>query len=144
MTKIQSRNIRNKFKSTYDLSEKFNRNYSEIIRLGSDTHLDIISENTKQLNLLVSALAVLNDLIEKNFPQSIEEAELIKFNLHSLHSSLSLLIDNLQKNTLNQKSYKSSIDLLIDEDNQIIEYINDINEYVLSEDNSLTYLLKEL
>ncbi len=140
MTKVQSRNIRNKFKSTYDLSEKFNRNYS----LGSDTHLDIISENTKQLSFLISSLTVLNDLIEENFPKTIEEAELIKFNLHSLHSSLSLLIDNLQKDDLFQKSYKNSIDLLIDEDNQILEYIKDINEYVLSEDNSLKDLLNSL
>lgn len=141
---IRTKNIRNKFKSTYNLSEKFNRTYSEIIRLGSDAHLDIISENTKQINLLISSLAVLNDLIEENFPKTIEEAELIKFNLHSLHSSLSLLIDNLQKDNLFQKSYKNSIDLLIEEDNQIIEYINDINEYVLSEDNSLEDLLNSL
>ena len=120
--------------------KKFNRNYS----LGSDTHLDIISENTKQLSFLISSLTVLNDLIEENFPKTIEEAELIKFNLHSLHSSLSLLIDNLQKDDLFQKSYKNSIDLLIDEDNQILEYINDINEYVLSEDNSLKDLLNSL
>lgn len=141
---VKTGNIKNKFKSTYDLSEKFNRNYSEIIRLGSDAHLDIISENTKQLNLLVSALATLNDLVEENFPQTIEEAELIKFNLHSLHSSLSLMIENLQKNVLNFKSYKNTIDLLIDEDSQIVEYINDINDYVLSKDNSLTDLLNEL
>lgn len=141
---IKTRNIRNKFKSTYDLSEKFNRSYSEIIRLGSDAHLDIISENTKQLNYLVSALSVLNDLIEENFPQNIEDAELIKFHLHSLHSSLSLMIENLQKNALHFNSYKNIIDLLIDEDSQIIEYINDINDYVLSKDDSLTNLLNEL
>ncbi len=140
MTKLQSRNIRNKFKSTYDLSEKFNRNYS----LGSDTHLDIISENTKQLSVLISSLVVLNDLIEENFPNTIEEAELIKFNLHSLHSSLSLLIDNLQKDSLYQKSYANAIELLTDEDAQIVEYIYDINEYVLNQDSSLTDLLNAL
>ena len=94
--------------------------------------------------MLISSLAVLNNLIEENSPKAIEETELIKFNLYSLHSSLSLLIDNLQKDNLFQKSYKNNIDLLIEENNQIIEYINDINEYVLSEDNSLEDLLNSL
>lgn len=144
MTKVQSKNIRNKFKSAYDLTEKFNRNFDENIRLGSDIHLDMVSEYSKELDLLVSGLSSLNDLIELNFPKTLEDAELIKFNLHSIHSALSLLISKLQKDDFNQKSYKNNIELLIDEDNQIVEYIYDINEYVLNEDSSLTDLLNEL
>lgn len=144
MTKVQSRNISNKFKSAYDLTEKFNRNFDEKIRLGSDAHLDIISENNKKLGVLVSDLSSLNDLIELNFPKTIEDAELIKFNLHSIHSALSLLINKLQKGDFNQKSYKNNIESLLDEDNQIIEYIYDINEYVLNKDDSLIDLLDEL
>jgi len=53
MTKVQSKNIRNKFKSAYDLTEKFNRNSDENIRLGSDAYLGIVSENTKKPDLPV-------------------------------------------------------------------------------------------
>lgn len=131
MITLDQSNLSENVKHAYNLSEKFNQDSRSKITLGSDEHLDLISKNTVVLNQLIETLTHVNDLVEKHFPTDKEKAEELKLALHSLHSSLDFYIHKIK---LSDGSYHNSISKLEAENSQIVEYINDINEFILSDD----------
>lgn len=138
ITLDSSNNLSENVKHAYDLSEKFNKVSRNKIEAGSDDHLDIISRNTYVFSQLIEVLSKVNDLVEENFPSKKEEAEEIKLALHSLHSSLDLFVSKIKGVKLSSESYCNSISKLESENSQILEYINDINDYVLSDDDLIS------
>lgn len=133
-----SKNLSENVKHAYNLSEKFNKISNSKIEIGSNDHLDLISRNTSFFSQLIEVLSKVNNLVEENFPSKKEEAEEIKMALHSLHSSLDLFVCKIKNHKLSNQSYFNSIEQLESENAQIIEYINDINDYVLSDDNMIS------
>jgi len=113
------------------LSENLSKQKSSYI-LGSDQHLDYINNKTKKLNSLIDNLRDFNDSFEDIFPNEKEDGELFINKLHLLHSGLSLAIANLSKE-LPKDSFKTCLKKLSIENNQIVEYIEDLNEFLLSE-----------
>ena len=130
-------NLKTNVRQAYNLSERFNAFSKKSIIPGSDEHLDIISKHSDVLGQLVTMLSEVNDLVEQHFPAAKEEAEELNLSLHSLHSSLDIFISKIKSNILVANSYGNSLELLESENNQILEYINDINEFVLSEENEI-------
>ena len=133
-----NRNLSDNVKHAYNLSEKFNKIYNSKTEIGSNDHLDLVSHNTAVFSQLIEILSKVNDLVEENFPSNKDEAEELKLALHSLHSSLDLFVDKIKSHTLSNESYYNSIQQLKLENSQIIEYINDINDYVLSDDDLIS------
>ena len=121
----------------YQLSEKFFQ--SNAPELGSDEHLDAINRNADFFKKLAQTLESVNNLIEEDFPKSKVDAEVIKVAMHSLHSSISIFIDKIRKSPVDAKSYIKCIDELESENMQLLEYINDINDYILSDDFDIEY-----
>ncbi|MGN5953725.1 hypothetical protein ACP6L2_03830 [Sphingobacterium lactis] len=113
------------------LSENLRKQKSSFV-LGSDQHLDYINNKTKKLNSLIDSLRDFNDSFEDIFPHEKEDGELFINKLHLLHSGLSLAIANLSKE-IPKDSFKTCLDKLNVENNQIVEYIEDLNEFILSE-----------
>jgi len=137
MSTFYSNSLSQDVRAAYQLSEKFNKEAFRI-EAGSDTHLDIITHNTAIFSQLDSVLSKLNDLIEQNFPSNKEVAEELKLILHSLHSSLSLFIDKIKNTKFAKISYQDAIDSLETENAQILEYIEDINNYILLDEELIT------
>lgn len=135
MITLDHNNLSENVKHAYNLSEKFNKESRSKITPGSDEHLDIISENTVVFNQLIGVLSLVNDLVEKNFPSDKQEAEDIKLALHSLHSSLDLFVNKIK---VSDSSYSASVMQLEAETSQIVEYINDINDFVLSDEEFIS------
>lgn len=135
MITLDHNNLSENVKHAYNLSEKFNKESRSKITPGSDEHLDIISENTVVFNQLIGVLSLVNDLVEKNFPSDKHEAEDIKLALHSLHSSLDLFVNKIK---VSDSSYSASVMQLEAETSQIVEYINDINDFVLSDEEFIS------
>ena len=135
MIKLDHNNLSENVKHAYNLSEKFNKESRSKITPGSDAHLDIISQNTGVFNQLIGILSLVNNLVEKNFPSDKQEAEEIKLALHSLHSSLDLFVNKIK---VSDSSYSESVLQLEAETSQIVEYINDINDFVLSDEELLS------
>ncbi|MNK26450.1 hypothetical protein D3C87_447870 [compost metagenome] len=119
----------------FSLSEKLKNNTKRIV-VGSDEHLDFINDRTKDLNEVIHYLAKYNDLVEKHFPGNKEEAQRIMQDLHTAHSSVTLLIRSVEK--YNRKnSFYTCIERLKEENSQLVEYIEDINNFVLNDDEDL-------
>jgi len=137
MSTFYSNSLSQDVRAAYQLSEKFNKEAFRI-EAGSDTHLDIITHNTAIFSQLGSVLSKLNDLIEQNFPSNKEVAEELKLILYSLHSSLSLFIDKIKNTKFAKISYQDAIDSLETENAQILEYIEDINNYILLDEELIT------
>lgn len=135
MITLDHNNLSENVKHAYNLSEKFNKESRSKITPGSDAHLDIISQNTGVFNQLIGILSLVNNLVEKNFPSDKQEAEEIKLALHSLHSSLDLFVNKIK---VSDSSYSESVLQLEAETSQIVEYINDINDFVLSDEELLS------
>lgn len=135
MITLDHNNLSENVKHAYNLSEKFNKESRSKITPGSDEHLDIISQNTGVFNQLIGILSLVNNLVEKNFPSDKQEAEEIKLALHSLHSSLDLFVNKLK---VSDSSYSESVLQLEAETSQIVEYINDINDFVLSDEEFIS------
>lgn len=138
MITIDQNNLSENVKHAYNLSEKFNKEARNKIVPGSDEHLDLVSQNTGFFNQLIEILSLVNNLVEKNFPSNKNEAEEIKLALHSLHSSLDLFVSKIKDTSLSKSSYHNSIEQLELENSQIVEYINDINEFVLSDEELIS------
>lgn len=146
MIKQNSKNsLKTNVRQAYNLSEKFNTFSKKSIVPGSDEHLDIISKHSDVLNQLVSVLSDVNNLIEQHFPAGTEEAEELKLSLHSLHSSLDMFINKIKNNPFTAHSFSISLELLESENKQVFEYINDINEFILSDEDKIddTFLLED-
>ena len=135
MITLDHNNLSENVKHAYNLSEKFNKESRSKITPGSDEHLDIISQNTGVFNQLIGILSLVNNLVEKNFPSDKQEAEEIKLALHSLHSSLDLFVNKIK---VSDGSYSESVLQLEAETSQIVEYINDINDFVLSDEEFIS------
>jgi hypothetical protein len=135
MITLDQNNLSENVKHAYNLSEKFNKESRSKITPGSDAHLDIISQNTGVFNQLIGILSLVNNLVEKNFPSDKQEAEEIKLALHSLHSSLDLFVNKIK---VSDSSYSESVLQLEAETLQIVEYINDINDFVLSDEELIS------
>ncbi|WP_396170729.1 hypothetical protein [Flavobacterium sp.] len=135
MITLDQNNLSENVKHAYNLSEKFNKESRSKITPGSDAHLDIISQNTGVFNQLIGILSLVNNLVEKNFPSDKQEAEEIKLALHSLHSSLDLFVNKIK---VSDSSYSESVLQLEAETSQIVEYINDINDFVLSDEELIS------
>ncbi len=135
MITLDHNNLSENVKHAYNLSEKFNKESRSKITPGSDAHLDIISQNTGVFNQLIGILSLVNNLVEKNFPSDKQEAEEIKLALHSLHSSLDLFVNKIK---VSDSSYSESVLQLEAETSQIVEYINDINDFVLSDEELIS------
>jgi len=135
MITLDHNNLSENVKHAYNLSEKFNKESRSKIIPGSDDHLDIISQNTGVFNQLIVILSLVNNLVEKNFPSDKQEAEEIKLALHSLHSSLDLFVNKIK---VSNSSYSESVLQLEAETSQIVEYINDINDFVLSDEEFIS------
>lgn len=117
------------------MSERFVVKNKEVILHGSDQHLDQISKITTYFNELIQALTDLNNLIEANFPSKEKAANDLKFGLHSLHSSLIVFLSKLKNDNIAYLSYKKCIDRLEIECQQVSEYINDLNDYIISQED---------
>lgn len=138
MIKQDSKNsLKTNVRQAYNLSEKFNTFSKSSVVAGSDEHLDIISKHSEVLTQLINMLSEVNDLIEQHFPSGAEEAEELKLSLHSLHSSLDMFIGKIKNNTVTANSFSSALELLETENNQILEYITDINEFILSDEDKI-------
>jgi hypothetical protein len=135
MITLDHNNLSENVRHAYNLSEKFNKESRSKITPGSDDHLDIISQNTGVFNQLIGILSLVNNLVEKNFPSDKQEAEEIKLALHSLHSSLDLFVTKIK---VSDTSYSESVVQLEAETSQIVEYINDINDFVLSDEEFIS------
>lgn len=135
MTTLDHNNLQENVKHAYNLSEKFNKESRNKISIGSDAHLDIISENSEIYRQLVEILSVVNNLVEENFPSNKLQAEELKLALHSLHSSLDLFVDNIK---VSDGFYNEIVFQLENETSQIVEYINDINDFVLSDEELIS------
>lgn len=132
---MHTQTLNRKIKDAYLLSESFSIKSKEVILHGSDKHLDQISETTKLFNELIDALSNLNDLIEENFPSKRDAANDLKFGLHSLHSSLLSFIKTVKNDKIANSSYNDCIARLEVECDQVVEYINDLNDYVISQED---------
>ncbi|OWP85373.1 hypothetical protein BWK59_00535 [Flavobacterium davisii] len=135
MITLDHNNLSENVKHAYNLSEKFNKESRSKITLGSDEHLDIISQNTEVFNQLIGILSLVNNLVEKNFPSDKQEAEELKLALHSLHSSLDLFVNKIK---VSDSSYSESVIQLEAETAQIVEYINDINDFILFDEEFIS------
>ena len=135
MVTVDHNNLSENVKHAYYLSEKFNKESRIKITPGSDEHLDIISQNTGVFNQLIEILSLINNLLEKNFPSDKQEADELKLALHSLHSSLDLFVNKIK---VSDNSYSESVLQLEAENSQIVEYINDINDFVLSDEELIS------
>ncbi|WP_343566334.1 hypothetical protein [Sphingobacterium sp.] len=122
-------------KFIFTLTEKLKNNRRRIV-VGSDEHLDFINDRTKDLNRVIHYLAKFNDVIEKHFPNSKEDANKMLEGLHIAHSTVTLLISAVEK--FNKKnSFYTCIERLKEENSQLVEYIEDINNFVLNDDDNL-------
>jgi hypothetical protein len=135
MITLDHNNLSENVKHAYNLSEKFNKESRSKITPGSDAHLDIISQNTGVFNQLIGIVSLVNNLVENNFPSDKQEAEEIKLALHSLHSSLDLFVTKIK---VSDTFYSESVVQLEAETSQIVEYINDINDFVLSDEEFIS------
>ncbi|QYS89715.1 hypothetical protein [Flavobacterium davisii] len=135
MITLDHNNLSENVKHAYNLSEKFNKESRSKITLGSDEHLDVISQNTEVFNQLIGILSLVNNLVEKKFPSDKQEAEELKLALHSLHSSLDLFVNKIK---VSDSSYSESVIQLEAETAQIVEYINDINDFILSDEEFIS------
>jgi hypothetical protein len=138
MLTLNHNQLNENVRHAYDLTEKFNNELKSEMKAGSDEHLDLISTNTILFKELIQQLASVNDLIEENFPSNRKAAEEIKFALHSLHSSLDLFISKFKNDTLASKAYRDCILNLETETTQVIEYIQDINDFIISDEDFLS------
>lgn len=129
---MQTQTLNRKVKDAYLLSERFSAQNRSVIMHGSDQHLDQINNTTKYFNELIHALTDLNNLIEANFPSGKKAANELKFGLHSLHSSLIVFISKLKSDKIAYASFKDCVDRLDIECQQVSEYINDLNDYVIA------------
>lgn len=129
-----------KFKSILHLSEDL-RKKNTGLKLGSDAHLDYISERTRKLEDLIVKLRDFNDDVEINFPIDKESADVIVYSWYILHSALTLAIDRLEQENYND-SFVTCLSKLKSESNQLVEYIEDLNDFILSGDG--VNLLNEL
>lgn len=117
----------------YNENERFSLEAKHhVIELGSDEHLDIISLFKPILNKSKTGLEEVNNLIEKNFPSGDKESAIeLKKVLHMLHSSLTIFIENIKDIRFGVASLEADRERIVEETNQIEEYINDINSFVL-------------
>jgi len=136
---IAQNDFKEKIFEAYDESEKlFQKAKSNTIVKGSDEHLDLISEIKPELKDIIAILGQVNDLIEVNFPSSSKpEAEDLKRSLHMLHSSVTMFFDALKSKQFYTESFPECINDLATEVSQLEEYIEDINNYVLSNDDAI-------
>lgn len=116
------------------LSENLRKEKSSFV-LGSDEHLDYINNKTKKLNTLIHNLRDFNDSFEDIFPNEKEDGEFFVNELHVLHSALSLAIANLNRE-FPKDSFKTCLQKLTVENNQIVEYIEDLNEFIFATEDS--------
>ena len=135
MNIVQTQTLNKKVKDAYLMSERFIVKNKEVILHGSDQHLDQINSTTKYFNELIQALIDLNNLIEANFPSKENAANDLKFGLHSLHTSLIVFLSKLKNDNIAYSSFKDCINRLEIECQQVNEYINDINDYILSQED---------
>lgn len=137
---IATNDFKKRIYEAYDESERLSQKAKfRIIVKGSDEHLDMISEKKPGLDNIVTVLRSVNDIIENNFPSNdITEAKEIKKLLHMLHSSVKLFSETMGNIEFYAASFPEALGQLNDEINQLEEYIQDINEYVLSEDNPIS------
>jgi len=106
--------------------------------LGSDEHLDLITFFKPILHRSKTGLIEVNNLIETNFPhRDKEHAKELKMLLHMLHSSLTIFIDQLKHINFGVASLEEDRQQIIDETHQVEEYINDINSFVLIDNDDL-------
>lgn len=131
----QNKNENIKFVSVF--SEKVRR-FAVSYKIGSDEHLDFISERTDALNKLVDVLEDINDMVEKGFPTNKDKAKSFLDQLHVAHSATVLIIDSTK--TINYKNcFKTVLKKLEAEKEQLIEYIDDINNFVLSDEQNILF-----
>ncbi|WGQ15583.1 hypothetical protein [Sphingobacterium faecium] len=130
---FQDRESGQRFKHIMILSENLRREHAKF-KPGSDEHLDYISGRTKKLEDLIQNLQDINNRFEIVFPNYKEEAEVFVKILHILHSALSLAIDKLSQENKNN-CFKTCLNKLKVENEQLVEYIEDLNEFILSDDN---------
>lgn len=135
MNIVQTQTLNKKVKDAYLMSESFIINNKEVILHGSDQHLDQINSTTKYFNELILVLTNLNNLFEANFPSNEKAANDLKFGLHSLHSSLIVFLSKLKNDNITSSSFKDCINRLEIESDQLNEYINDLNEYIISQED---------
>lgn len=131
----QSKNENIKFVSVF--SEKVRRSQVSY-KIGSDEHLDFISERTTALNKLIDVLEDINNMVETGFPTDKVKAKSVLQQLHVVHSATVLIIDSTK--AIDYKNcFKTVLKNLVDEKEQLIEYIDDINNFVLSDEQNLLF-----
>jgi hypothetical protein len=101
-TKISAASLNNHLNEAYSLSEKYITSFipNQKIIAGSDEHLDLINSTKINLDKLVKALAIINDEIEENFPNSLKEIESLKKSLQALYMSLNSFLKSLKRYNL--------------------------------------------
>lgn len=124
--------LNSKVKRAYILSENIVIKSRESYAFGSDAHLDEINKTTKVFNNLINALSKANDSIEETFPSDIESALNLKVQIHALQSSLDETIKWIRNNPHFTNCYTDCVNRLEIECDQIREFIEDLNDYVIS------------
>jgi hypothetical protein len=101
-TKISAASLNNHLNEAYSLSEKYITSFipNQKVIAGSDEHLDLINSTKINLDKLVKALAIINDEIEENFPNSLKEIESLKKSLQALYMSLNSFLKSLKRYNL--------------------------------------------
>lgn len=137
-TKMSAASLNNHLDEAYSLSEKYITSFipNQKVIAGSDEHLDLINSTKTNLDKLVKALAIINDEIEENFPNSLKEIESLKKSLQALYMSLNSFLKKFKTLKFAQESFAKSIENLETEQQQILEYIEDIQNFIQA-DNDL-------
>lgn len=131
--------------AAYNENEKLTQEAKcHTFELGSDEHLDSITIFKPILQKCKTGLQEVNNMMELNFPSDNKEgAKELKDALHMLHSSLTIFLDNIKNIEFGVASLEEDRESIMEETNQVEEYINDINCFILSDnDDLLTELMK--
>lgn len=138
---IATSNLNNSIQRSYNGIYEITKNSSNSGKfLGTNEHLELVSGFNKELDGLLDELSELSDLIETTFPSNSEHAhESLKFlfeNLGRLVSLVKLLEDDADF----ANAHESRLILLRNEVTQILEYIDDLQSFVLSRADDLVEL----
>jgi len=136
---LNSKSLNNNVKRAYALSEEISgRSKNKKIQKGSDEHLDQIITTTKELNKLISVISKINNTIEETFPSKRKDAEELKIIIHALYSSITAFTTWMNKKHDTKSEYADCLENLRIEYDQLKEYIDDLSDYVISDDKLIS------
>ncbi|MDM1299917.1 hypothetical protein HXZ94_15585 [Empedobacter falsenii] len=103
--------------------------------IGSDQHLDLVNSMNEYLDFWISEIQKINDFVEENFPAEKEYAKVLNKNLLEMYGGLNISLSLLKSNNSIYNSHITRYEALQEEANQILEYILDIERFILKKSN---------